>query len=103
MEAASKSLSNGSMAPWSDGTTVHCQLGAGLLAGSTFRLEYRWGYNVLELCFRRFNGSMDESPQVPFSFQRYRFNSKVIRNVLVTGGTFRMKVQCVVSYVQWVE
>jgi hypothetical protein len=26
-EPRRKSLSNGSMAPWSDGTTVHCQLG----------------------------------------------------------------------------
>jgi hypothetical protein len=83
--------------------TLFCSPSENHMAGSTFRLEYRGSYNVLELCFRRFNGSMDESPQVPFSFQRYRFNSKVIRNVLVTGGTFRMKVQCVVSYVQWVE
>ena len=39
------------------------------MAGSSFRLEYREGYNVLELCFRRFNGSMDKSRQVPLDLE----------------------------------
>jgi hypothetical protein len=39
------------------------------MAGSTLRLEHREGYNVLELCFRLFNGSMDKSRQVPLDLE----------------------------------
>ena len=42
------------------------------MAGSTFRLAYREGYNVVELCFRTvqwFYGSMDKSRQAPLSLK----------------------------------